>query len=1089
MDKIKSLYKILSILVLSAITLSTELTAQESYFKFPVTRDGVYKITAAQAEKLGAASVEELSLYGYDGMLPQHLDSSSLELKEIPVKHVDGELFFFLAAPDQIERIEHRPHFQPHHYTDTLYYLVQSGKPPTKTISSSDLPASQGAAESPLYQLVIYKNSEYNLLSSGRDWYGERIFDGETIILNFEQKLSQNLPLYYQGKFLSQSHSSGTMELSINKQSVASLTFPSIPPTTYGIKGQLSKTSGFIESFPENQPIQTRFNYRTSDRNGTAYLDYFMIGLPFPSPALPEGIYYSLNEERYNIGSRAENIWDISNFFEVKDISSNETVLSGADKIAVFKSSNVPQLLDFEQVDLNLRFSPTYTELIIITHPALLTQAQRLSHHKNSIGISSQVVTVQEIYSSFGHGNPDVTAIRNFLAFHYHQGKKLKNVLLFGKGTYDYKKKLGGRPNLVPTYSSRSSLNPLTTYSSDDYFGFMDFGEGLWEETSDGDHKLDIGVGRLPVINVQESKTVVDKIIHYSSPASALGDWKRKILFIADDGDNNVHLNDSELLAAYLSQNHPELTLEKLYLDNYEQIPNGAVQSSPHAKTAFETLLDSSSLIVNYIGHGNETTLMAEELFTVADLNNWRPNDKLPVFITATCEFGRHDNPRIRSGAEELLIAEKKGAIAVLSTSRPAFSNVNFDLNKAVIEHAFTTKEGQPLTLGEIFMQTKNNSLNGPLSRNFSLLGDPSLHLAAPELTVQIEELVGAGKKASTDRLSSMVPVRYRAKVVSVPGGETVTSFNGNFQVVLSGPPASKTTLGDENEPGSYRDEQITLHRGKGKVENGVFEGQLLIPENDHFSLGQGTIRFFAVDTAIQREASGANKVLLGGSSQHQSSDQAGPKIQLSLDSSPAGHPISSSTAQITVLLEDPSGININPLQVGNELSIRINQGERITLNEYYQAIDGSFTQGMMNFPISGLTEGKNTVFFEAYDNYGNSTSSTLEIKVTGSGQVQILSHLVFPNPATLYSRFRLTHNREGENLLLSVTIFSLSGSEIFSTSRRFPKAGPLLDDVSYVFIPGKSSFPAKGTYLYILELRSEADGASDRKSGTLLIQ
>jgi len=58
-------------------------------------------------------------------------------------------------------------------------------------------------------------------------------------------------------------------------------------------------------------------------------------------------------------------------------------------------------------------------------------------------------------------GNPDLNAIRNFIAWHYQQGGELKNVLILGKGTFDYKEKLGGRPNLVPIYTSRNSLNPL----------------------------------------------------------------------------------------------------------------------------------------------------------------------------------------------------------------------------------------------------------------------------------------------------------------------------------------------------------------------------------------------------------------------------------------------------------------------------------------------------------------------------------------------------------------------------------------------------------------------------------------------------
>src|SRR5690606_7776670 len=182
------------------------------------------------------------------------------------------------------------------------------------------------------------------------------------------------------------------------------------------------------------------------------------------------------------------------------------------------------------------------------------------------------------------------------------------------------------------------------------------------------------------------------------------------------------------------------------------------VQKSPLAKEKFETLMDSSLLMVNYIGHGSETTLMAEELFTVSDLNNWRENAKLPVFITATCEFGRHDSPFIRSGAEELLIAEKKGAIALLTTGRPVFSNINFSLNQAFIKSLLEKEDGHYLSLGEIFKRTKNNSLNGPLNRNFSLLGDPSLKLALPELSVESKGFLDINLQTEVDTLKSKNP-------------------------------------------------------------------------------------------------------------------------------------------------------------------------------------------------------------------------------------------------------------------------------------------------------------------------------------------
>src|SRR5690606_42133512 len=270
---------------------------------------------------------------------------------------------------------------------------------------------------------------------------------------------------------------------------------------------------------------------------------------------------------------------------------------------------------------------------------------ERLANYKNSTGISCQVVTPEEIYVSFGYGNPDVTAIRNFLAFHFHQGKKLKNALLFGKGTFDYKNKLSGRPNLVPTYSSRSSLNPLTTYSSDDYYGFTEFGEGDWEETTEGDHTLDIGIGRLPVISLHEARSVVDKIIQYSSPSTNFGDWKRRVLFVADDGDNNVHLNDSESLAGQLAKEQPQLILEKLYLDSFEQPQTGASQKALNEKAIFETKMDSYLLLVNYIGHGNETTSWARGLLPVSAWSTGRGMTGFQFFSMATVEFGSNAIP------------------------------------------------------------------------------------------------------------------------------------------------------------------------------------------------------------------------------------------------------------------------------------------------------------------------------------------------------------------------------------------------------------------------------------------------------------
>lgn len=1066
--------------------MATELVAQGSFYKFSVNQEGVYKISPAQAAQLGANSVDELSVYGYPGMIPQELDSSSLQLWEIPVTNINGELFMYLSSAEQIILREDGAELLPHIYTDTLFYLVQTHRMSAKNIPTEAKPSSVEAAGGVLYHPVIYKNSEYNLLSSGRDWYGERVFAGESIILNYEEKLKQELPLYYQARMMAQSLAASTFDLSISQTPVATINIASIPNSTYGIKGRTQEAAGKLSLAPGTQP-QVRLHFQTGDRNGMGFLDYIMLGYPTASTALSPGVFYNFDQISLSLkADPLQTIWNISDFFGVREYSFSGTAQIDAAKIAVFDPGQTPPLAGFQPVDMNLRLDPSFTELIIITHPLLRSQAERLSAYKNSTGISSQVVLLGDIYSAFGYGNPDVTAIRNFLAYHYLHGQKLKNVLLFGKGTFDYKKKLGGRPNLVPTYSSRSSLNPLTTYSSDDYFGFLDYGEGIWEESVEGDHLLDIGVGRLPVINLQEAKNVVDKIIQYSSPSLSTAGWKRKVLFVADDGDNNVHLNDSELLADHLAQHHPEILVEKLYLDSFEQAPLGTAAEPSAAKAAFETAIDSSALIINYIGHGNETTLMAEELFTVSDLSNWRESSRLPVFVTATCEFGRHDSPLIRSGAEELLIAERRGAIALLTTGRPVFSNINFTLNKAFIEEVFQQEGGQSLTLGEIYRRTKNNSLNGALNRNFSLLGDPSLPLAFPELRVQLEEIGENGQGAISDTLHALTPIRYRGRITDLLTGSQVSSYRGQLELLISGTPPVKETLGDQSAATSFWDDQDFLFRGSVPIENGLFEGEFILPASKPPAVQELTLRLFAQHKHQTAEAIGKHKILFDSRPASFQEDSKGPEIRLSLKAPYEAASLNSTWVELLAELYDPSGIRIGGEQ---GISLQLNGGPKISLNAYYQATEGTFEQGRMDFPLNGLQEGKNTIWLEAFDHQGNRSEQVMELWVSGSEKTDILSHLLFPNPADQFAQLRLFHNRPGENLLLSFKIYSLSGSEIFSWSRRFPKADPVLEDGPWFFMHGKSDFPAKGTYLYILELQSEADGSSDLQSGKLLIQ
>jgi len=726
---------------------------------------------------------------------------------------------------------------------------------------------------------------------------------------------------------------------------------------------------------------------------------------------------------------------------------------------------------------------------LIITPKILEFAAEKLRIHKISRGIYAEVALLPDIYDAFGYGNPDLNAVRNFIAYHFHQGKTLKNVLILGKGTFDYKGKLGGRPNLVPIYTSRNSLNPLTTFSSDDYYGLVNWGQGEWEESREGDELMQIGVGRLPVINGREALIVVDKIIQYEADPNP-GDWKHSVTLFADDADNNIHFRDSEVHADYLKSNHSEFLQKKLYLDRFEQLGNGATQSSPEAKSALEKTLEEGTLLVNYIGHGNETTLTAEEVFLVSDIPNWGNQKQLPLWMIATCEFGRHDSPLTRSAAEELLIASNKGAIGLLTTGRPVFSSVNFLLNEVFIKEVFKSVDGKNQDLGSIFKNTKNGSLNGALNRNFSLLGDPSMKLAAPKYKIRLTSLEDPKTKKTLDTLSAFQEVQFNAEVIEPQTGSKIIGFDGTYEIELRDKPSTSKTLGDESSQAEFEEEKVLLFRGTGSIVNGSLTGKMVIPKNIDINFGLGSIRFVGISKDFSREAFGSEKPIIGGISKKVSGDKTGPETKAIFGGKtfePLIFPSTSIVVEST--LSDLSGINISELGFGEDLSIQVNENSPIIVNEKFTAVNGSYMEGSFSIQLSGLKEGKNLVTIRAWDTLGNGSQFSKEIIVEGSGRLQILKIKSYPNPTELESNFEFIHNRPGENLISVLSVYNTNGQILFSESFRFVKAEAEISGLSWLFSQNQTKYPAKGTYIYKLSLQSETDNSVATTSGKIVIK
>ena len=167
--------------------------------------------------------------------------------------------------------------------------------------------------------------------------------------------------------------------------------------------------------------------------------------------------------------------------------------------------------------------------------------------------------------------------------------------------------------------------------------------EGEWTESVFGDHTLEIGIGRLPAKSKAEAQAMVDKIIYYSTSANTLGKWRNQISYLGDDGDGNIHAIDIEELSELVDTTFLQYRIDKLLLDAFNQEVGATKETSPETTRALKTRIREGTFILNFLGHGNEKLWMEEEILTNEIIENMTNRNKLPIFVTATCEFGRYD--------------------------------------------------------------------------------------------------------------------------------------------------------------------------------------------------------------------------------------------------------------------------------------------------------------------------------------------------------------------------------------------------------------------------------------------------------------
>jgi hypothetical protein len=1099
--------------------------ATGSWYKVAVEKNGVYKISDKTFKKMGfdlsKTDPRKIRIYGNaGGMLPQSNQAPRPDDLTEAAIFVSGEadgkfnsedyILFYGQGADAYFFKQNKGiiAYEKNLYADKNYYFITVSETNGKRVTTdTEIPGVLPVVSS-FENFSYHEVDQHTELKSGREWFGER-FD-LTTELTFEADVSDVMPgstLKFVSGVMAKAFSGGTsFNVSLNDQQTLTQNLPPVSTYRYAVKGQMRNDTinvsadAISASGKSSQKIKYTYIKAPSGQS-VGFLNFFLLQAKQKLALNHSQVVFRSTESLENPASRFEiensessaKVWDISNPYEpiakpisfVSDKTLFASITSVLKEFVAFKADVPSPELIGSISNQNLHGLPT-PRLIIITHPDFKKEAERLAAYRNTRNTSTVVVTIEQIYNEFSSGRQDVTAIRDFVKSLYDKSPgTLKSALLVGKASYDYKKRVVDNLNFVPTYESRNSLHPVDSYSSDDYFGFLEDHEGQWNESPAINHSMDVSVGRIPVRRAEEMSDVVDKIIRYESALVLQGSWQKEIVFVADDGDSNLHQEDADQLAESIDEDHSEFDVSKIYLDQFPQISKPGGEVSPETNEAILKSINKGALVINYTGHGGERLLAQEKIFDDLMIEKLE-NERLPLIVTATCEFGKADDPLIISGAELCLLRKNGGAIGLVTTGRPVEAGTNFILNEALYDVFFLTENNNPLTLGEIFRRTKNASLSGVSNRNFSLIGDPELQLALPSRKIVVNSITTESGSAT---LKSLSTVTVTGEVRDQDGIDE--SFHGVLEAVLFDKEVSFQTLGDDNTtPYSYKQWYNRIFRGKAAVEDGVFEFQFVVPKNIAYQVAAGKLSLYARDSVRDISASGYSKSFdIGLSESNPEADNTPPVISLFVgDTTFISGGITNPNTVLVARLRDKHGINISGYGIGNSLTAILDGGESFTLNDFYIADVNDFTRGTVTFPLENLTPGRHTLTLKAWDTYNNPAQATIEFLVTGTESLVIESFGNYPNPFRTSTQLSFTHNRSGDDLEGTLVLYDVTGHILHTYQFSIPSSSYHVDLLELTQGVNFTKNQSGGLYFARLSIRSLTNGSKNEQVTKLIL-
>jgi hypothetical protein len=1084
-----------------------------TWHKISVNANGIHKVDFDFVKtKLNidpaTINVQNISLYGNGGTMLSE-NNAIVREDDLAENHVqligmaDGVwnagdyILFYASGPHDLVKDSANQKFSHSYnlYNTLSYYFLNFDKGAgarVQVASPSTLPAAPISTFSD-YQYI--ESDEYNFGKFGKLWWGHRFGSSTFVSKTF------NLPaLNAVGTGTLQMHlgAVGTSGNSIfaagaNQTNLGTVALGYIGNEFYDptIRAQLASYT--VNGASTGLDVTLQFSPGNDFSSG--YVDYISLNirrqLKHVGSAMRFRDWQSISTTTsalYQIqASQAIEVWDITDPLrpQAMQVTANGTTYSFTSE-----ASRLHEFISFDGLQFN---TPSYvglqanqdihglgaTDFVIIYNAAFKAEATRLAAYHTAKGLRVAAIDLQAVYNEFSGASQDVAALRDCVKMFYDRATTAadmpQQLLLFGDASYDYKDRVETKTNFVPTHETRESISKILGYCSDDFFGMLDDNENI--NNFGIANTLDIGVGRIPSKTSAEARAAVDKVIAYESPSS-FGPWKNNFTFCSDNGDGSVHAQDAEIMSNTTKQQYSNANIYKVYVDAYPLVSTPAGDRAIQAKQALDANMYNGTILVNYNGHGGPSAWCEERLFIEADINNYTNIHKLPLFITATCDFAPFDNPAVYSAGEKLLLYDKGGAIALMTTTQLVYQNENRVMNRNYMNVAFKPMtNGKMPSFGDAYRMSKNITYANALSesvaanyRKFALLGDPALHLSLPQLRVVADSLNGKPLLALADTLKALNQYKISGRVLD-NSGNTNTGFNGTVNISIFDKARKLETLSSTaaSPKINYELQNAVVFRGSATVTNGIYSVTFKVPKDIDYNVGRGKISMYAYSSTV--DATGADtNIIIGGVGNALLSDDDGPLVRPFMNTNRfINGGITAPNSTLLVELSDSNGINTTGTSVGHDITAVLDGkvGEPIVLNTFYESAKDDFTQGTVRFPLKGLAVGPHTLTVKAWDILNNSGVGTVDFVVQASEEAQIDRVVNYPNPFTTSTSFGFDHNQSGVALYITIEIYSVSGAMVKTIQTISGGESSRVDNIGWDGTDQYGDKLGRGTYLY----------------------